>query len=102
MSTITLLDYLLSSVGEEAGEVQQAIGKCMRFGLLDKNPKGTGTQPTNWVELRREVHDLVAVYELLCDEFDRVEHLDRAMIDKKKAKVRRWITYAVKQGRLAE
>lgn len=56
-------DHLLACIGEEAGEVQQAVGKALRFGLLDKNPNTTST---NWVDLRKEIHDLVAVFEGGC------------------------------------
>jgi hypothetical protein len=31
-------NYLLVSLGEEAGEVQQAVGKAYRFGFLSKTP----------------------------------------------------------------
>tara|TARA_R110000850_G_C9996087_1_gene467933 strand:- start:248 stop:538 length:291 start_codon:yes stop_codon:yes gene_type:complete len=92
-----LKDYLLACLSEESGEIVQAVGKAQRFGLLDKNPKSNST---NWVELRKEVHDLIAVYEMLCDEFDRVETLDRDLIEAKKVKVERYMDYSVQQGRL--
>jgi len=97
--SISILDYLLASLGEECGEVQQAIGKATRFGLLDVNIKNP-TGPTNWVNLRHEVHDVVAVYELLCEEFDRVETLDRNLIEEKKRKVFKWLELAKNLGRL--
>jgi len=76
----------------------QAAGKAFRFGLLDKNP---ASDSTNWVDLRKEVHDLVAVYEMLCDEFDRVETLDRDLIEAKKVKVEHYMNYSAGLGRLA-
>jgi len=94
---LTIKDHLLACAGEEAGEVQQAVGKALRFGMLDKNPN---TGSTNWVDFRNEIHDLIAVYELLCDEFDRVETLDRELIDQKKYKVSFFMETASDMGRL--
>lgn len=91
-------DYLLACVSEEAGEIVQAVGKSHRFGLLDKNPK---SKHTNWVDLRKEVHDLIAVYEMLCDEFDRVPTLDRKLINTKKTKVTKFMGYSNATGRLS-
>ena len=91
-------DYLLACISEEGGEIVQAVGKAHRFGLLDKNPTSDNT---NWVDLRKEVHDLIAVYEMLCDEFDRVETLDRKLIEAKKEKVTDYMIYSHGLGRLA-
>ena len=99
MIPITKLDYLLSSLGEECGELQQQVGKAMRFGLLDTNIKKPHS-PTNWVNLKQELHDVIASYELLCDEFDRVEELDRDLIDTKKRKALKWMEYANSLGRI--
>lgn len=93
----TKLDHLISCVGEECGEIQQVVGKIGRFGILDINPT---TKKTNWVELRKEVHDLVAVFEMLCDEFDRVPDLDRQLIERKKKRVIKYMEYAREQGQL--
>lgn len=93
-----LKDYLLACISEESGELVQAAGKALRFGLLDKNPN---SDSTNWVDLRKEVHDLIAVYEMLCDEFDRVETLDRDLIEAKKVKVKHYMDYSESLGRLA-
>lgn len=99
MTPITKIDYLLSSLGEECGELQQAIGKALRFGLLDFNPYDL-ERKTNWVNLRQELHDIISVYELLCDEFDRVEEIDRDLIRLKKAKVDKWLKHAEELGRI--
>jgi len=96
-ATKTKFDHILSCLGEESGEIQQVVGKATRFGILDKNPL---TKKTNWVELRKEVHDLVAVYEMLCHEFDRVETLDRKLIERKKKRVLKYMEYAKDQGQL--
>lgn len=92
-------EYLLASLGEEAGEVTQAVGKALRFGLLDSNIKDPDSG-TNWVKLRQEVHDLVAVYAMLCEEFGEVPELDRELLEKKKEKVKKWQEYARSVGTL--
>lgn len=90
-------DYLLACISEEAGEITQAVGKAHRFGLLDKNPN---SDMTNWVELRKEIHDLIGAYEMLCDEFDRVETIDRELVDAKKVKIEHYMNYSAGLGRL--
>lgn len=95
--TMEIKDYFLACMGEECGEIQQAVGKSHRFGLLDTNPN---TKNTNWVELRKEIHDLIAVYEMLCNEFDRVETLDRRLIETKKKRVLKYMKYSEQMGRL--
>lgn len=91
-------DYLLSCLSEEAGEITQAVGKAHRFGLLDKNPNSNNT---NWVDLRNEVHDLIAVYEMLCLEFDRADNLDRHLLNAKQQRVTKLMKYSEELGRLA-
>ena len=91
------LDHLIGCLGEECGEVQQIVGKIIRFGILDSHPTRKGN---NWTELRKEFHDIVAVWEMLCDEFDRVPDIDRSLIDKKKKRVEKYMQYAIKVGQL--
>lgn len=93
--SISKLTYLLACLAEECGEVQQMVGKSTRFGLLEIYPKAG---KTNWLRLRAEVHDVVAMYEMLCDEFDRVDTLDRSLINKKKAKVLKYMRYSKELG----
>jgi len=95
--SVDIKDYLLACISEEAGEISQAVGKAHRFGLLDKNPK---SKSTNWVDLRKEIHDIIAVYEMLCDEFDRVDVIDRKMVAAKKRKVAKYMKYSDSIGRL--
>ena len=92
------LTHLLACAGEECGEIQQVVGKILRFGLFDTNDGKK--KDTNWVELRKEFHDLAAIFEMLCDEIDRVETLDRKMIEKKKKRVLKYMEYARDVGQL--
>lgn len=94
---MSLLDYWLCCLSEEAGEIVHIVGKALRFGLLDKPPL---EDTTNWVEIRKEVHDLIAVYEVLCDEFDRVETIDRELIDEKKMKLKFMLEYSESKQRV--
>ena len=41
--------------------------------------------------MREEVHDIVAVYEMLCEEFKIETELDRNLIAKKKEKVEHYM-----------
>jgi NTP pyrophosphatase (non-canonical NTP hydrolase) len=101
-TSINIKDYLLVSLGEEAGEVQQAVGKAYRFGFLSKNPFGSDDK-NNWDQITQEVHDLVAIYEMLGDELFKVTTLDRGEVEsKKKVKVKKWMNRAADIGRLNE
>ena len=83
--------HILACVGEECGEIQQIVGKSLRFGILDYHPK-TGEQ--NWSELKKEVHDLVAVYQMLCNNMGEAADFDKGMIRAKKKKtIQRMKTY---------
>lgn len=89
-------DYLLTCLAEESGEIIQAVGKALRFGLEDGYPE---TERTNRTDLQAELNDLFAVVELLQDQKDLVG-LDRAVINAKKAKVLHWMKYSTERGRL--
>jgi hypothetical protein len=58
-------DYLLTCLAEEAGEITQAVGKSLRFGLEDGYPE---TSRTNRTDLQAELNDLFALVELLQNE----------------------------------
>ena len=61
------VDHLLACLGEECGEVQQVVGKALRFGLGDSSPK----DPTNTINrdlIKQEVMDVVTTYLMLMDE----------------------------------
>jgi len=83
------VEHKLACLGEECGEVQQKVGKALRFGIFEANP---ATSNSHWSEMRQEVHDLVAVYEMLCEEFNIETELDRNLIEAKKEKVIYYMT----------
>lgn len=98
-SVKTKLDHLFSCLGEECGEVQQVLGKIDRFGLNDIKP---GTDQPNWEKLRIEVHDIMAVYEMYCNEVGYKPELSRHLIKLKKEKVEELMIYSRSVGLLEE
>ena len=92
-------DHLLACLGEECGEVQQCVGKALRFGILDSSPEA---RKTNWVDLVHEVQDIVAIYEMLCDDGGMTIELDRHAIEEKKKRVLKYMDYARERGRLSD
>ncbi len=93
---VTTVPYLLGTLGEESGEVQQAIGKILRFGLYDQHRE----KEPNFRELQKEVHDLIAVYQMLCDEISECPKLDPNALQIKKEKVRKYMRYSQEIGQL--
>lgn len=80
------LTHLLACLGEECGEVQQIIGKSIRFGLDSYNPNDAYRE-TNIDMLHREVNDVIAVYEMLCNEYGVDSSPQLLDIEQKKKKV---------------
>ena len=64
--TVDRLVHLLACLGEECGELQQIVGKSIRFGLEDLN-KSNDSKP-NWLLLREEFDDVWAVMDLIREE----------------------------------
>lgn len=95
-------EHLLTCLAEEAGEVVQAVGKALRFGLKDGYP---GTDRTNENDLKIEMAQLRAVFMMLMDEGfltledDEIEK-GNAVIKAKVAKVNEYMAYAIRRGAL--
>lgn len=62
------LQHLLACLGEECGEVQQMVGKSLRFGLDSHHPKDPSM--TNLVLLLNEVNDLNTIVGMIAVELD--------------------------------
>ncbi len=93
----TRLGHIIGCMTEEAGEVSQAIGKIMRFGLNDsKYVDGT----TNFEDLKTEVHHVVAAYQMLCVEIGEDPDINLETIAGKKEKVEDYIQYSKSVGHL--
>lgn len=91
-------EYLLACLAEECAEVQQAIGKALRFGIDDSPPSGLAC---NREYITRELIDVLAVSEMLRDR-GVLPSPDRKheMILDKKAKVLRFMDYSRERGTL--
>jgi hypothetical protein len=93
-----LKEYILTCIGEEAGEVTQASSKCLRFGMIDFHPDN-GMMP-NGTSLIQEINDLIAVAELLGEN----NYLDTKLLNDfsakqiKKEKFYKYLKYAEKCG----
>lgn len=93
----TTLDHLLYCLGEECGEVQQVAGKAGRFGINDINPH---TKEHNIDMLEKEIHDILAVWVMICEEQGRDSFIDEKVISAKKSRVKHYMKYAAEQGEL--
>lgn len=90
-------EYLLTCLGEETGELAQAVGKVQRFGANDAE---TIEHPTNIEKLITEFHDIVAVYEMLCNELNICSGISPVLITAKKIKLEKYMEYSRKVGKL--
>ena len=87
----TELTHLLFCLAEECGELQQDIGKAGRFGVFDIRPH---TSTSNWDTMRNELHDIVAIYEMLFTLLIEDTILYREMVEAKKIRVLKYMEYA--------
>lgn len=92
-------EYLLGCLAEECGEVTQMIGKSLRFGLENKK-QDRGT--TNFEELKKEVHDIMACYIMLCEEIDECSAISIPLINQKKSRVEYFMNSSRKHGHLQD
>lgn len=97
-------EYLLTVLGEEAGEIVQSMSKIKRFGPDSISPEGDKNK-TNRDQLIHEINDLVAVTEMLEENgalgagfFE--DYLDRALINAKKRKVEKYMKVSQNLGLL--
>jgi len=72
--------YLLNSLSEELGEVQQCVGKCLRFGTHHQYEKYDETNLEALVREMNDVHATLMAMEVLCD---LKIHLDIDRVDQK-------------------
>ena len=90
-------EHLLTCLGEEAAEIQQAACKALRFGLDDGHPEKT---TTNAQDIAKECVDIIAVMELL-EENGVIDIASAIHIkNEKKAKILQYMEYAQRRGTL--
>lgn len=94
------IEHLLTCLGEEGGEVTNAACKALRFGL-DDEPPGGGLRNHEYIV--KEVNDLLGVVELLQEHGVGLTGIgSREDIDAKKAKVHKFMKYAIERGTLKD
>lgn len=77
---LTKYQMLMATLGEEAGEVSRMVGKCLRFGANDPCPPGYREAGMfNVAILRNEIMDLLATWEQLAIEHDRLGGIDMSL-----------------------
>ena len=94
---LSVTDHLLACLEEEAGEIAQVVGKGLRFGLDDANPK---TNVLNRDLLKAEVHDVIAIWQLLCAQEGWDPTTDPELIRRKLLRTIKYINYAKERGRI--
>lgn len=93
---MTRMQYFFGCLAEEAAEVGQRASKAQRFGAYEVQP---GQHATNAERLTFEMNDLLAVLDILREEGIRFEGIgDEKAIEKKKAKLRRYMEYSATVG----
>ena len=95
-------EHLLVCLMEECAEIQKSTAKALRFGLDDHAPD---SESTNAEDIAIEIHDLLAVIEMLKEENIIPEAClqdSKSMIEKKKEKINKYMEYAVTRGTLTQ
>lgn len=93
------IEHLLGKIAEECAEIAQRAAKAQQFGLDEVEPK---QDYNNAERINHEFNDLLGVMELVQKELYgwQVGTVDRARIEAKKAKVEKFLLYAMKVGTL--
>ncbi|WP_186083635.1 hypothetical protein [Burkholderia gladioli] len=95
---MTLEQYLLVKIGEEASEIAQMAAKCSHFGLTETEP---GRTENNGQRMNRELNDLLAMVRTLQNIAGRDRYSfapDESQIMAKIAKVDHYLTYSRSLG----
>lgn len=94
-------EHLLACLAEECDEIGQRAMKALRFGIDEVQP---GQPFTNGERIISEFFDLLGVIDMLHREGVLPRQLPgadgNARIELKKAKVEKFMTYAIEQGAL--
>lgn len=82
------LEHVLTVLGEEASEVQQAKDKILRFGMQSCAP---GSSSTNMEDLIQEINEFMSVVEILREEHGIPIVLDPQRMEAKKLKLKTYM-----------
>lgn len=96
---LSLQEYLLVKLSEEAAEVSQSVSKALIFGL---NESQTGLEKNNAQRLEAEIIDFLGVVKMLSDAgvIDVSSEEASERIDQKVEKVERYMRYSASIGTL--
>jgi len=92
---LTILSEECSEISKECSDVSVRVSKALRFGLDEIQP---GQLLSNAERIALELADLLAVAEVLED----AGVITRVQVDRKKAKLKHFMDYAVEVGALAK
>lgn len=92
------LQYLLGKLAEEASEVSQIALKTQQFGLHEVYSEQSFT---NSERIHQEINDLMAIIEILNEEFKFGYGIDRGHITNKKIKVNKYYEYSRTLGEVS-
>lgn len=91
------LQLLLGKLAEEAAEVGKIALKTQQFGLDESHPE---QKLTNKERTHQELNNLLAIVEMLNEQFDFGFTIDREHILNKKLKVNKYAKYSEELGQL--
>ena len=94
---LTKNQLLLIQLGEEAGEIAQAVSKALRFGLEDSWKDGSN----NKQKLTQEVADLIAIFNKLVVE-KVLDDITYDMLIAKYGKIDKFLEYSKEKGILKD
>ncbi len=89
--------WLLNQLAQECNEVAKACSKAILFGLDNGDPNKT---LSNKEEIQNEFNDFIAVVELINESFGFKDEfsIDRKLVDQKKEKVKKFMSYSAELG----
>jgi hypothetical protein len=90
-------EYLLTTLMEEAAEVQKVASKCIRFGLDNIKP---GKSKSNFEKLEVEINDFYALVEMLEQHVGAATIYSEHLIIKKTKKVGKFMELSRELGTL--
>jgi hypothetical protein len=94
---MTRTEILLTTLMEECAETAQRASKAIRFTLDEVQPV---QDMNNAQRIVYEFNDIVAVMEILQEDGVIEKVIDRESIEKKKAKIAKYLDYSAKMGTL--
>lgn len=93
---LSLEDHMLVHLMEECAEVQQLVGKILRFGIDEKSSR---TGLINRDRLQEEIADIYGVVTVLIEK-GLFSQPSKEQIEAKKAKMLKYQEYSINVGKL--